>query len=678
MFYSTPTCYLKALHEANITWPEKSDDFFPYASDPHTYWVGYFTSRPTQKRYERLGNAFLQVCKQVTAMAPNPKQEYESHLNSLREVMGIMQHHDAITGTEKQHVADDYALMMHKALQACESNVRSIVNEMYVEKLDIRNCLYLNISACDVTETSGPILLVSLYNPSGQPKKQFVRVPVKTTNYDVIDSNNNEIEFQLVPIPSSVMSIGERLSSATHEIVFESPDVQPMSFMHIFLVYKFNDAAKSKGILTNWVKKESREAFSIKNDILELNFDTNGFVSGISSEGWSEKFAQNFIWYEGANGNNYVFENRSSGAYIFRPNNTERIIAQRVKVEIVRGPIVQEVHQIFNDWVSQVIRIYKGQSHVEFEWLVGPIPVDDNLGKELVSRFYTTIQSNKTFYTDSNGREMLKRVRSHRDTWELNLVEKEAGNYYPVTAKIAIEDENYRLAVLNDRAQGGSSLLDGVIELMVHRRLLRDDAFGVGEALNETVIARGHHYVFFGRKTTEHPTQEAKERLLQSDIITPVWPFFTNIQHLVDSKGVPDVGRLFQEKTLLKLTLPQNIKLLTFEPWHEAGNPSYTYLIRFEHIFEYGEDPIYSKPVTFNLWDIFGSDAEIRETTLDGNQWLDESERLHFVPDSAVTIEGSEKYQSMKRNESNFYEITMTPMEIRTFLVKCRNNCLKH
>lgn len=71
------------------------------------------------------------------------------------------------------------------------------------------------------------------------------------------------------------------------------------------------------------------------------------------------------------------------------------------------------------------------------------------------------------FYTDSNGREMLKRQRNHRDTWKVNLQEQIAGNYYPVTAKIAIEDENMRLAVLTDRSQGGSSLIDGSIDLMV-------------------------------------------------------------------------------------------------------------------------------------------------------------------------------------------------------------------
>lgn len=40
------------------------------------------------------------------------------------------------------------------------------------------------------------------------------------------------------------------------------------------------------------------------------------------------------------------------------------------------GELVQEFHQIYNPWVSQVIRLYKGQEHVELDWVVGPIPVE--------------------------------------------------------------------------------------------------------------------------------------------------------------------------------------------------------------------------------------------------------------------------------------------------------------
>lgn len=36
------------------------------------------------------------------------------------------------------------------------------------------------------------------------------------------------------------------------------------------------------------------------------------------------------------------------------------------------------------------------------------------------------------------------------------------------------------------RSQGGSSIMNGTVELMHHRRLFYDDWRGVGESLNET------------------------------------------------------------------------------------------------------------------------------------------------------------------------------------------------
>lgn len=45
------------------------------------------------------------------------------------------------------------------------------------------------------------------------------------------------------------------------------------------------------------------------------------------------------------------------------------------------------------------------------EWTVGPVPIDDGLGKEVISRFTTNIKSQAKLLTDSNGRDMLERQR---------------------------------------------------------------------------------------------------------------------------------------------------------------------------------------------------------------------------------------------------------------------------
>lgn len=40
-----------------------------------------------------------------------------------------------------------------------------------------------------------------------------------------------------------------------------------------------------------------------------------------------------------------------------------------------------------------MIRIYKDDNFAEFEWLVGGIPIADGIGKEIVTRFHTDINS---------------------------------------------------------------------------------------------------------------------------------------------------------------------------------------------------------------------------------------------------------------------------------------------
>ena len=58
-------------------------------------------------------------------MSSDEKEEAVACEFDLHRVMGLMQHHDAVTGTEKQHVAEDYALRLDMARDTCHQETRN-------------------------------------------------------------------------------------------------------------------------------------------------------------------------------------------------------------------------------------------------------------------------------------------------------------------------------------------------------------------------------------------------------------------------------------------------------------------------------------------------------------------------------------------------------------------------
>lgn len=82
-------------------------------------------------------------------------------------------------------------------------------------------------------------------------------------------------------------------------------------------------------------------------------------------------------------GNNSGTDFQASGAYVFRPKDQiPNNVGETAVIQSVSGPVVVEVHVQYSSYASGIIRIYNEAqlSGLENEWLVGPIPVDDNIG----------------------------------------------------------------------------------------------------------------------------------------------------------------------------------------------------------------------------------------------------------------------------------------------------------
>jgi lysosomal alpha-mannosidase len=128
--------------------------------------------------------------------------------------------------------------------------------------------------------------------------------------------------------------------------------------------------------------------------------NTSGIVKSIKLDNGQEfPLKQSFKYYVSNQDTNYEF----------CPQGDSHDISSQLESKYDNG-FIHEVRQHWNEWVSQTIRVYEDEEYIEFDWTVGPIPVDDNMGKEVITRFETDFKSDKTFYTDANGRQMVYKM----------------------------------------------------------------------------------------------------------------------------------------------------------------------------------------------------------------------------------------------------------------------------
>lgn len=408
-----------------------------------------------------------------------------------------------------------------------------------------------------------------------------------------------------------------------------------------------------------------------------------------------------------------------SGAYIFRPSEVDErptLIGkdEKVQLTVIRGGQVIEVHQRFSDWAVTIVRLTGGSAAVEFEYRVGPIPLLDGIGKEVVSSFTSNLESEGKMYTDSNGREFQERKRNFRQSWDVEISEPVAGNYYPVTVAAYIRDEKLgvQMTVLTDRAHGVASVIDGEMEFMLHRRLIADDNRGVDEPLNETqggmdpypswtrkgegIIVSAKHQLLLS--PIDVGMTEMREKIDQ--VYSPLQLFYgkknrgiidnfnRNVLNEEINTGFNDPDLRIAESSL-KLyevqppldDLPVNIHLLTFEKTAKDS-----YLIRLAHQFAVNEDSLLSSDVDINLSKTFKNLGikNMVEMSLSANQLRSEMLARKIYWNSTVTgtvtneIDQKKHIYSSKDLTQDEYPtdvdgeflITLKPMQIRTFIVK--------
>ena len=364
---------------------------------------------------------------------------------------------------------------------------------------------------------------------------------------------------------------------------------------------------------------------AIENEFLKATFN-DGLLTAMQNkkDGFWIDVTQKFLYYTSQ-------DYPGSGAYIFQPPNDDNATEPSwfnytaIDLEIISD---FEIRQHFHDAneATTVQRFLLDGNHLQITWTVGPLNADQSVCPEVVSRFETNLKTNGTMYTDSNGREMIKREKDTRP-YPFDQENVVSGNYYPVTTAAFIRDEveNVQFTVLVDRPEGGTALVnDGDFELMLHRRTCNDDQLGANEALDETrdvshtgpgLVVRGTHWISLERIETAAAVWRPKV----DEMYQPLRPMFGVTPSAKKptpqlKQGIQSDDSTFSSVSPIK-TLPENMQVISFERhqcdestfWNSAAKCKL--LLRLAHQYGPGEHANFSKPTTVNMNTLFNFDA---------------------------------------------------------------------
>ncbi|KAF2071779.1 hypothetical protein CYY_006907 [Polysphondylium violaceum] len=540
------------LNKNNVPVNYYDQDFFPLADDERTYWTGYYTSRPLLKGRERAASSRLRGT-EILASCQN--HLFTDLLDSASKNISILQHHDAITGTSRQHVVDDYLDRMENTYHIMDEVTEKSMNQI----LKINDVSVIRDFLLDFKGANS--IFISITNPLGWNVKKVVTFHIRGSFAgDVcpfkVRDRNGDIDIDCF------------LKGGEIQIAFLT-EVHPLGSIE----YEVKYVVSSDTRLNNG----DRDGLDIKNKIIRVNLDPNSkLVKSIDllKERVSVQINQNIMLY-----NDY------GGAYIFR-NEGPAFLPQR-QVEsftVYSGKYLTDVMILYKDVFAHgeapqlnyyhdiLIRITNSNDKNLDKNIFFSINTQGINGYTTVNKFDTDIK-NQDFYTDTGLQLMSRPVKEKTMT--------EYKNYYPTVNMALIDDKKRAFVCHNDRARGVSSISTGNLEFHLHRSLIRDDQKGLDiPAVDDSKInARFECYI-------DNYSNVLKSGKKESLIFQhPFLPFSSLSSPKASLNG------------LLK-SLPENIHILSMY------NDGFSYQIRIMNIRESGSC------TTLDLLGHFGSNIK--------------------------------------------------------------------
>mmetsp|Transcript_3370 Transcript_3370/g.4180 ORF Transcript_3370/g.4180 Transcript_3370/m.4180 type:complete len:766 (-) Transcript_3370:54-2351(-) len=655
--YSTLSDYFAAVRASGETWTTREIDFFPYIDNNQSYWTGFYTSRPDLKQLCRETDAVMRVSEIILALGIHNFNQTTSaslvgNLQLMRKAAALSQHHDAVTGTERRVTYRDYKKRLEHGAEAANNASATILKSFFNEDVSSTNkTLWNNL----LNQQDASILV---YNSLEFTRTQYHKVNVPVDSLQVFDSQGNTVPSEI----HEALSFGE----VGYSLFFKAESIPPLGYS----AFVIRPSSSLPFVASKKSFHDSRMASTMSNEYLSLSFDSSsGRLQTLRNiqEGVTIQMQQSMLYYVPSNSTS-----QTSGAYIFRPQANEPPRNLSISsFKFVDGPLVKELQLVFNESsITQVVRLYVGLddvmgNYLDIEMHLGPLDVEypTRDGKEYVSRFQTNVANGEIFHTDDNGLEMKPRRTNYPNgrpgDYDEGVVL--AGNYYPVVSRMYLQQPNvWQFTILTAHSHGGASLTEGEAEIMVHRRLLRDDDRGVGQALDDFHETSPRFFVL-----SANPTNSSTlHRRLANVIQYPLQTFYIQSSN---NASLPPPFRPLQQD------LPYNIRMISLKQRDDVSN---TVIMRLMNIFESFENPTYAVPTQIDLNTIFQgyTVTNIEERTLTTNMPASENVRPHWNTTGAFENGNSRFHTEFNLATPRDSVVTLYPMEIKSFWIELTPN----
>lgn len=456
--YSTAETYFK---EVEAALKDKADsmrrfdtDFLPYVEAG--IWTGYFTSRPYMKGLIRESSTFFSASsKFFTEFAMNKKvdtpHEYFNIQEQLEHAIAVTQHHDAVTGTAKTFVNNDYINMLQVGKDNVITNIRKNIKELFNDNEDITICLSngkVNLG-CNVVLVEGKTITYGMFNP-GIDDTVLMTLETAYSNKDkvfsMVDGFGKIIEHDMYCVPN-------------HKC-------------YIYFFYKVERFYSFLAFTIFDIKSSTVSQMPLQditfNDNVKYDSNNNTIIFKVSGKDYNVSLSHSY--YQGTR----------DGAYLFNaatPNPT-RYTLKKDQSFVYKGKISGAVLLRFeSSYLLSVV--FNSPAFIATVSAIDKVNVPYSRSINVILQLDSNVFTDKYFYTDSAGMKMIKRkVPTGVQTGEA---------FYPVGYAMSLKDisHNRMVTLFNDRPEGGTCLLDGSMYLMLNRWSTTDDNKGVGEKLYE-------------------------------------------------------------------------------------------------------------------------------------------------------------------------------------------------